>query len=99
MINNCLKDFPLYQLSSFLFFLLPLITLVYLYARMGLSIQQPSRQGRLRASVHGRDTLANSRGTILRMLGEFTVWQCVAASSAQLRKVVWGHLEEVEGVA
>ena len=65
------QAFPLYQLSSFLFFLLPLVTLVYLYARMGLSIQGPTRPARLGHSVHGRTTtLATSRGTILRMLGE-----------------------------
>ena len=40
VICYTLQNFPLYQLSSFLFFLLPLCLLTFLYARMGLSIQQ-----------------------------------------------------------
>jgi hypothetical protein len=34
------KDYPLHQLSSVVFFLLPLLVLSYLYIRMGLSLYQ-----------------------------------------------------------
>jgi hypothetical protein len=35
-----LQDYPLHQLSSVVFFLLPLLVLSYLYVRMGLSLYQ-----------------------------------------------------------
>jgi hypothetical protein len=35
-----LQDYPLHQLSSVVFFLLPLLVLSYLYIRMGLSLYQ-----------------------------------------------------------
>jgi hypothetical protein len=60
---NVPDNFPLYETSSVVFFLLPMVILVVLYTRMGLLITR--RQGL------GESHRTNkSRKSILRMLGE-----------------------------
>jgi hypothetical protein len=61
---NVPDNFPLYETSSVVFFLLPMVILVVLYTRMGLLITR--RQGL------GESHRTNkSRKSILRMLGEW----------------------------
>jgi hypothetical protein len=72
---NVPDNFPLYETSSVVFFLLPMVILVVLYTRMGLLITR--RQGL------GESHRTNkSRKSILRMLGELVAksgWSFVFA--------------------
>ena len=59
--------FMLYELSSLVFFLLPLIAMVFLYLRMGLMIRQTSSQN-LGQSRRGEEGRQRNKKSVLKML-------------------------------
>jgi neuromedin U receptor 1 len=61
---NVPDNFPLYETSSVVFFLLPMVILVVLYTRMGLLITR-------RHGLGESHRTNNSRKSILRMLGKW----------------------------
>ena len=65
-------DIPvmLYELSSFVFFLIPLVVMVFLYVRMGMKIRMTSAQN-LGQSRQGDDRRQRNKKSVLQMLGDF----------------------------
>ena len=65
-------DIPvmLYELSSFVFFLLPLVMMVFLYVRMGIRIRMTSAQN-LGQSRQGDERRKQNKKSVLQMLGDF----------------------------
>lgn len=61
-----LPDFPLYQLSGAIFFLLPMAIILLLYARMGLKIHNTIRNT-IGQTVEGQ---IQSRKGVIRMLSK-----------------------------
>ena len=66
-------DIPvmLYELSSFVFFLIPLVMMVFLYMRMGIRIRMTSAQN-LGQSRQGDERRKQNNKSVLQMLGDFT---------------------------
>ena len=64
-------DIPvmLYELSSFVFFLLPLVMMVFLYMRMGVRIRITSAQN-LGQSRQGDEKRQRNKKAVLQMLGD-----------------------------
>ena len=62
-------DIPvmLYELSSFVFFLLPLVMMIFLYMRMGIRIRMTSAQN-LGQSRQGDERRQRKKKSVLQML-------------------------------
>ena len=73
MLKENMPDFPLYQLSCILFFLIPMVFIAVLYVRIGLRIQSDSLAQNVEGYVHGETKQAQSRKTITRMLSKCLV--------------------------
>lgn len=71
MLN--MPEFPLYQLSCVLFFLVPMVFIVVLYVRIGLRIQSDTLAQNVEGYVHGETKQAQSRKTITRMLSKCSI--------------------------
>lgn len=65
------KEIPISEMSTIIFFILPMSVIFILYGRMGLKIR--NRHGSLgkgvNGSIHGEGRLSQSRKAIIRMLG------------------------------
>ncbi|XP_043668921.1 neuropeptides capa receptor-like [Vespula pensylvanica] len=68
MLLENMPDFPLYELSCLIFFLIPMVFIVVLYVRMCLRIQRNTLGRSIEGSVHGETRQAHSRKAIVRML-------------------------------
>ncbi|XP_076760172.1 neuropeptides capa receptor [Xylocopa sonorina] len=71
--ENMPQQFPLYQLSCILFFLIPMAFIAVLYLRIGLRIQNDTLSQNVEGSVHGETQQAQSRKTITRMLSAVVI--------------------------
>ncbi|XP_050522511.1 neuropeptides capa receptor-like isoform X2 [Daktulosphaira vitifoliae] len=83
--SNLPPGVPIYELSSFLFFLVPLIIIIVLYERIGHQIRQSSRHS-LGKQMHGGDNKQiQSKKSIVRMLAAVVVafFLCWAPFHAQ----------------
>lgn len=70
MLKENMPEFPLYQLSCILFFLIPMVFIAVLYIRIGLRIQNDSLAENVEGCVHGETKQVQSRKTITRMLSK-----------------------------
>lgn len=70
MLLENMPDFPLYELSCLIFFLIPMVFIVVLYVRMCLRIQRNTLGRSIEGSVHGETRQAHSRKAIVRMLSK-----------------------------
>lgn len=70
MLKENMPEFPLYQLSCILFFLIPMAFIAVLYIRIGLRIQSDSLAENVEGYVHGETKQVQSRKTITRMLSK-----------------------------
>ncbi|XP_016920057.1 neuropeptides capa receptor-like isoform X1 [Apis cerana] len=73
MLKENMPEFPLYQLSCILFFLIPMVFIAVLYIRIGLRIQNDSLAENVEGYVHGETKQVQSRKTITRMLSAVVI--------------------------
>lgn len=64
MLVDRMPEFPLYEVSCTVFFLLPMVFIAVLYVRMGLRIQSSTLEHNVEGSVHGETSQAQSRKII-----------------------------------
>ena len=72
--ENRPSEWPLYEMSTFIFFIVPMVVLCLLYLRIGVRILRTSlgRGANIQGAVHrgqGQGNNSHSRRNILRMLG------------------------------
>lgn len=70
--KNIPTGVPIYELSSLLFFLVPMMIIIILYVLIGLQIRQSSRHSlgkQMQGAVHGETKQIQSKKSIVRMLG------------------------------
>lgn len=68
-----LDSYMVYETSSLLFFLLPMLVMVAIYGRIGSKIRSRGRHSlgkRLEGAVHGETKHTQSRKAIIRMLSK-----------------------------
>ncbi|XP_058062899.1 neuropeptides capa receptor [Anopheles bellator] len=88
MLSNP-EGFPLWELSTCLFFAFPMLIMVVLYARMGMQIRSRTQRtvelGVRNGSVNGPSRVSQSRKAIIRMLAAvvITFFVCWAPFHAQ----------------
>lgn len=71
MLLPDMPKFPLYELSSIVFFLIPMLVIFVVYTRMGLKIKSSTKEtlGPIQACyVHGDHRRVQSRKSVIRML-------------------------------
>ena len=73
MLQENMPNFPLYELSCLIFFLLPMILMIIFYVRMGCTIQRTSLDHSLEGSIHGEKRQAQSKKTIIQMLSTYDI--------------------------
>jgi len=72
--KNVPTGVPVYELSSLLFFLVPMMIIIVLYVLIGLQIRQSSRHSlgkQMQGNVHGETKQIQSKKSIVRMLGNY----------------------------
>ncbi|XP_070501225.1 neuropeptides capa receptor [Chironomus tepperi] len=96
MLDNPDK-FPLWELSTCIFFAFPMVIMIILYGRMGLKIRSRTRQSVVLGvthsnSVHGESKQTQSRKAIIRMLAAvvITFFVCWAPFHAQRLLYLYG---------
>uniref|UniRef100_A0A2C9GW61 G-protein coupled receptors family 1 profile domain-containing protein n=1 Tax=Anopheles farauti TaxID=69004 RepID=A0A2C9GW61_9DIPT len=99
------EGFPLWELSTCLFFAFPMLIMVVLYGRMGMQIrsrtQRTAELGVRNGSVNGPSRISQSRKAIIRMLAAvvITFFVCWAPFHAQrllfLYAREWQHFNTV----
>ncbi|XP_012287927.1 neuropeptides capa receptor [Orussus abietinus] len=95
-----LPDFPLYEVSCFLFFLVPLVLIMVLYIKMGLKIHENVFDRTIEGSIHGETRQAQSRSTITKMLSAVVVtfFFCWAPFHAQRLLYVYASAATFEDI-
>ncbi|KYN17015.1 PREDICTED: neuropeptides capa receptor-like [Trachymyrmex cornetzi] len=87
MLLPDMPKFPLYELSCIVFFLIPMLIILVVYARMGLKIKRSTKEvlGPIQASVHGDHRQIQSRKSVIRMLSAVVImfFLCWAPFHAQ----------------
>ncbi|KAK9497870.1 hypothetical protein O3M35_003780 [Rhynocoris fuscipes] len=90
--DNVPPDFPIYELSSVLFFLLPAFVLTYLYIRIGLII---SKNQNVNGSIHGEQRTSQSRKSIVRMLMAVVVAFFICWAPFHLQRVMYIYMSNL----
>lgn len=73
MLLPYMPDFPLYELSTITFFLIPMLVILVVYIRMGLRIRNSvkvSLERAVQGAVHGDSKQIQSRRSVIRMLSK-----------------------------
>ncbi|XP_011262419.2 neuropeptides capa receptor [Camponotus floridanus] len=87
MLLPDMPKFPLYELSSIVFFLIPMFIILVVYTRMGLKIKSSTKKmlGPIQGFVHGDSRQTQSRKSVIRMLSAVVImfFLCWAPFHAQ----------------
>ncbi|XP_029660825.1 neuropeptides capa receptor-like [Formica exsecta] len=87
MLLPDMPRFPLYELSSIVFFLIPMLIILVVYTRMGLKIKSSTKKtlGPIPGFVHGDSRQTQSRKSVIRMLSVVVImfFLCWAPFHAQ----------------
>lgn len=100
MLLPDMPDFPLYEMSCLVFFLIPMIIIFILYVRMGLKIHKSARNslGPIfnQNSIHTESKQFQSRKSIIRMLSAVVVlfFICWAPFHTQRLFYIYGANED-----
>ncbi|XP_018326725.1 neuropeptides capa receptor-like [Agrilus planipennis] len=87
------KNFPLAELSTVIFFLIPMVIISLEYIQMGIKIGTYSEQNGLKGSIHRGSRKPQSQKTIVRMLSVVVVgfFVCWAPFHAQRLLFIYGQ--------
>ncbi|KAF2880628.1 hypothetical protein ILUMI_25547, partial [Ignelater luminosus] len=88
------ENFPLAEISFFLFFLIPMCIIAIQYTRMGLRISKQTRRLGVNGSVHrGSNRRSQSHKAVIRMLAAVVIgfFVCWAPFHAQRLLVIYGR--------
>ncbi|XP_034947268.1 neuropeptides capa receptor-like [Chelonus insularis] len=101
MLAPNMPNFPLYELSCLIFFVIPLILIMVLYIRMGLRIQSNALEMNIQGTIHGDRRQEQSRKAIIRMLTAvvITFFICWAPFHAQRLLYVYDSTREFSGIS
>ncbi|XP_046666090.1 neuropeptides capa receptor-like [Homalodisca vitripennis] len=90
--ENIPHNLPIYEISFFIFFVLPLCILLVLYTKIGLRIRSKSLDKNIDGKVHGETKKFQSRKSIIRMLAAVVVtfFLCWAPYHAQRLHYLYG---------
>lgn len=73
MLLPYMPDFPLYELSTIIFFLIPMLIILVVYTRMGLKIRNSTKDtlnSVVQGAIHGDSRQIQSRKSVIKMLSK-----------------------------
>ncbi|XP_076175863.1 neuropeptides capa receptor isoform X2 [Ptiloglossa arizonensis] len=76
MLLPYMPKFPLYELSSIIFFFIPMLVILVVYTRMGLRIWNSTRDtlnSVVHGTIHGNSRQIQSRKSVIRMLSAVVI--------------------------
>ncbi|XP_011138480.1 neuropeptides capa receptor isoform X1 [Harpegnathos saltator] len=75
MLLPDMPNFPLYELSCIVFFLIPMLVILIVYTRMGLKIRSSTKDalGPVQGTLHGEYRQIQSRKSVIRMLSAVVI--------------------------
>ncbi|XP_031839764.1 neuropeptides capa receptor [Nomia melanderi] len=96
MLLPYMPKFPLYELSSIIFFLIPMLVILVVYTRMGLKIRNSTKEALssvVHSTIHGESRQIQSRRSVIRMLSAVVImfFICWAPFHAQRLLYVYGQ--------
>ncbi|XP_058797073.1 neuropeptides capa receptor-like [Phymastichus coffea] len=92
------KNFPLYELSTMLFFLVPMLVIMILYAKMGMQIHE-SLRGTKKANVNQFNKEAQhvkSRRGIVKMLSAVVITFFICWAPFHMQRLLYIYMHEVD---
>lgn len=89
------EGYPVYELSMLFFFVLPMLALLVLYARMAAALWWPARRGHaLRGAVHRRSGTAAGRRSVVKMLAAVVLAFFLCWAPFHLQRVLYLHARD-----
>ncbi|XP_066600212.1 neuropeptides capa receptor-like [Prorops nasuta] len=92
MLLPCMPNFPLYELSCTFFFLIPMLVILFVYAKMGLEIRRSVREQL--GSVHRDVHHIQSRKSIIRMLSAVVIMFFVCWAPFHTQRLLYIYAQE-----
>ncbi|XP_008559875.1 neuropeptides capa receptor [Microplitis demolitor] len=98
MLLPDMPDFPLYELSCVIFFLIPMIIILVVYTRMGLKIRNSacSTQNSMVQSAHLESRQIQSRKSIVRMLTAVVVMFFFCWAPFHAQRLLYVYAQEAD---
>lgn len=99
MLLPYMPKFPLYELSTVVFFLIPMLVILVVYTRMGLRVADSSRKtisAVTQGTVHGESRKIQSRKSVLRMLSAVVIMFFVCWAPFHAQRLLYVHAQETD---
>ncbi|KZC04373.1 PREDICTED: neuropeptides capa receptor-like [Dufourea novaeangliae] len=94
MLLPYMPKFPLYELSSIIFFLIPMLVILVVYTRMGWKIRNSTRDVVVRGAIHGDSRRVQSRRSVIRMLSAVVIMFFVCWAPFHAQRLLYVYAQE-----
>ncbi|XP_014487522.1 PREDICTED: neuropeptides capa receptor-like [Dinoponera quadriceps] len=96
MLLPDMPDFPLYELSCIVFFLIPMLVILIVYTRMGIRIRSSTKDalGPIQGCVHGEYRQMQSRKSVIRMLSAVVIMFFICWAPFHAQRLLYVHAQE-----
>ena len=97
MLLPYMPDFPLYELSTIIFFLIPMLVILVVYTRMGLKIRNSTKatlSSVVEGGIHGDSKQAQSRKSVIRMLSAVVILFFVCWAPFHAQRLLYVYAQE-----
>ncbi|XP_032663554.1 neuropeptides capa receptor-like [Odontomachus brunneus] len=93
MLLPNMPSFPLYELSFVVFFLIPMLVILFVYVKMGLKIRSSTKDalGPIPGSVHGEYRQMQSRKSVIRMLSVVVIMFFICWAPFHVQRLLYVH--------
>ncbi|XP_043283833.1 neuropeptides capa receptor-like [Venturia canescens] len=91
MLN--MPDLPLYEMSCIIFFLGPMVMIMWLYVHIGRAIQGTTLGHRIDGTVHGETRPSQSRKAIVRMLSAVVITFFICWAPFHVQRLLWVYTQ------
>ncbi|XP_063991330.1 neuropeptides capa receptor-like [Diachasmimorpha longicaudata] len=97
MLLPDMPHFPLYELSSVVFFLIPMLIILIVYTRMGLKIRKSTRNSPTgESSAHWDSRQVQSRRSIIRMLSAVVIMFFLCWAPFHAQRLLYVYAQEAD---
>lgn len=99
MLLPYMPKFPLYELSTVVFFLIPMLVILVVYARMGLQVAKSSKKAIssvINSTVHGESRKIQSRKSVIRMLSAVVIMFFICWAPFHAQRLLYVYALETD---
>ncbi|KAK1131130.1 hypothetical protein K0M31_017424 [Melipona bicolor] len=97
MLLPYMPNFPLYELSSVIFFLIPMLVILVVYTRMGARIRDSANDAMnsvMQSAIHGDSRQIQSRKSVIRMLTAVVILFFVCWAPFHAQRLLYIYAQE-----